>query len=55
MWDLIVSVPDHCLSFYFRYEHAFQPFCSFIAGQGMGGQCSAGHGMSGQATTWQDR
>ena len=19
MWDLIVSVPDHCLSFYFRY------------------------------------
>ena len=20
MWDLIVSVPDHCLSFYFKYE-----------------------------------
>ena len=19
MWDLIVSVPDHCLSFYFKY------------------------------------
>ena len=19
MWDLIVSVPDHCLSFYFQY------------------------------------
>ena len=19
MWDLIVSVPDHCLSFYFLY------------------------------------
>ena len=19
MWDLIVSVPDHCLSFYFEY------------------------------------
>ena len=19
MWDLIVSVPDHCLSFYFRW------------------------------------
>ena len=19
MWDLIVSVPDHCLSFYFAY------------------------------------
>ena len=21
MWDLIVSVPDHCLSFYFMYFH----------------------------------
>ena len=20
MWDLIVSVPDHCLSFYFRFR-----------------------------------
>ena len=20
MWDLIVSVPDHCLSFYFLYQ-----------------------------------
>ena len=20
MWDLIVSVPDHCLSFYFEYR-----------------------------------
>ena len=20
MWDLIVSVPDHCLSFHFSYE-----------------------------------
>ena len=20
MWDLIVSVPDHCLSFYFEYN-----------------------------------
>ena len=20
MWDLIVSVPDHCLSFYFEYS-----------------------------------
>ena len=28
MWDLIVSVPDHCLSFYFGYHkytnHTFQ-------------------------------
>ena len=22
MWDLIVSVPDHCLSFYFRKNHS---------------------------------
>ena len=21
MWDLIVSVPDHCLSFYFSYNN----------------------------------
>ena len=21
MWDLIVSVPDHCLSFYFSYAN----------------------------------
>ena len=21
MWDLIVSVPDHCLSFYFLYQY----------------------------------
>ena len=21
MWDLIVSVPDHCLSFYFSNNH----------------------------------
>ena len=27
MWDLIVSVPDHCLSFYFTREtNAFQFF-----------------------------
>ena len=23
MWDLIVSVPDHCLSFYFSLTMAF--------------------------------
>ena len=23
MWDLIVSVPDHCLSFYFVKSHYF--------------------------------
>ena len=41
MWDLIVSVPDHCLSFYSVLEHyysyekrymsiallLYQPFC----------------------------
>ena len=24
MWDLIVSVPDHCLSFYFTYLTVFE-------------------------------
>ena len=24
MWDLIVSVPDHCLSFYFGLQVAFK-------------------------------
>ena len=23
IWDLIVSVPDHCISFYFAYRHMF--------------------------------
>ena len=23
MWDLIVSVPDHCLSFYFKFSQAY--------------------------------
>ena len=23
MWDLIVSVPDHCLSFYFVFDNTF--------------------------------
>ena len=28
MWDLIVSVPDHCLSFYFLYisPHGYKNF-----------------------------
>ena len=25
MWDLIVSVPDHCLSFYFSLFSEFEP------------------------------
>ena len=25
MWDLIVSVPDHCLSFYFKFS-SYHPF-----------------------------
>ena len=28
MWDLIVSVPDHCLSFYFLYTYT--PMTYFI-------------------------
>ena len=30
MWDLIVSVPDHCLSFYFpyfRFKAKYGHFC----------------------------
>ena len=26
IWDLIVSVPDHCLSFYFKNTHLLGPF-----------------------------
>ena len=28
MWDLIVSVPDHCLSFYFEWNFA-QPYSGY--------------------------
>ena len=28
MWDLIVSVPDHCLSFYF--DHRVQEFLNIV-------------------------
>ena len=27
MWDLIVSVPDHCLFFYFACTCTFYQFC----------------------------
>ena len=27
MWDLIVSVPDHCLSFYFAIPWCIQCIC----------------------------
>ena len=30
MWDLIVSVPDHCLSFYFSLRNVLNNFCSKI-------------------------
>ena len=29
MWDLIVSVPDHCLSFYFKLNVARLMECNF--------------------------
>ena len=32
MWDLIVSVPDHCLSFYFDGWAIFSPFICFFPG-----------------------
>ena len=28
MWNLIVSVPDHCLSFYFTYHYIQDSFDS---------------------------
>ena len=30
MWDLIVSVPDHCLSFYFEFYAATKHFCQVL-------------------------
>ena len=30
MWDLIVSVPDHCLSFYFSSTSRAKMFLSFL-------------------------
>ena len=34
MWDLIVSVPDHCLSFYFvGYEDSYKISDKFDFGQ----------------------
>ena len=40
MWDMIVSVPDHCLSFYFekvakqttKFIHMLTVFCYFYRG-----------------------
>ena len=31
MWDLIVSVPDHCLSFYFKTWYMQQMIVSRLA------------------------
>ena len=42
MWDLIVSVPDHCLSFYFVYTRK-QPCVSFNK-----------HAINGQLQTMRD-
>ena len=33
MWDLIVSVPDHCLSFYFLQEFNVSDFTDRIAAE----------------------
>ena len=30
MWDLIVSVPDHCLSFYFYLYHKVKTYLSSL-------------------------
>ena len=31
VWDLIVSVPDHCLSFYFWFNAAVIEVCEFLS------------------------
>ena len=36
MWDLIVSVPDHCLSFYFDCEKQKQTIFAKIASVDLG-------------------
>ena len=33
MWDLVVSVPDHCLSFYFDYQKIQQLVITVITGE----------------------
>ena len=30
MWDLIVSVPDHCLSFYFKNTHYSHQYVKYV-------------------------
>ena len=42
MWDLIVSVPDHCLSFYFeqnaaklKQKNVFDKHITVVAGSGV--------------------
>ena len=35
MWDLIVSVPDHCLSFYFTYENMLSYVQTYVAYENM--------------------
>ena len=30
MWDLIVSVPDHCLSFYFEKNALMMWYVTFV-------------------------
>ena len=30
MWDVIVSVPDHCVSFYFAFLYSFKSSQTFL-------------------------
>ena len=32
MWDLIVSVPDHCLSFYLEYQAIYESEIQVLKG-----------------------
>ena len=43
MWDLIVSVPDHCLSFYLKRLFPSSSFWAWLKGSTPG--CSLGWGV----------
>ena len=45
MWDLIVSVPDHCLSFYFAWPTGVQLLVFFCSSVSVG--CSTPQGSPG--------
>ena len=46
MWDLIVSVPDHCLSFYLAFPLSIQEYSRLGRRGGM--EQYFGHGIDGK-------